>query len=401
MLVARKRPRTRASGTIVCAKASHSRQNTSLSIIYACIRAKNHFHVRSVDVAKCLPARRTSKSISVHIQVEHQTDFQSFRPPSPKLKSHLIEFQGEKPFKCEFDGCDRRFANSSDRKKHMHVHTSDKPYFCKMKGCDKSYTHPSSLRKHIRMHELQQQQQHQHGHHSHQHNQQPQHGQTTEQQATTKTESQTPTKLGASGFRTSSTSSSASSQNGTTSSTTSRNSYIESPPFGHNPNHQGYQTAQPFHNYTAYPSHASSTSAYGHLNGTTNGMLYNHHHAHNQSITPTSSSTSSSFSSTASPASFLHNHHHHHQQAHSNNQSDPMTPLKLPLSGNHANGNYDAAAVAMTNLNEWYISCQNHGILTPPSAGNSPLIAPLHNHHAAVAAAAAAHHRMQTLAHCS
>ncbi|XP_009880090.1 PREDICTED: early growth response protein 2b-like [Charadrius vociferus] len=54
----------------------------------------------------------------------------------------------EKPFKCEFEGCDRRFANSSDRKKHMHVHTSDKPYICKV--CDKSYTHPSSLRKHMK-----------------------------------------------------------------------------------------------------------------------------------------------------------------------------------------------------------------------------------------------------------
>ena len=59
---------------------------------------------------------------------------------------------GEKPFQCEFDGCDRRFANSSDRKKHSHVHTSDKPYNCKIRGCDKSYTHPSSLRKHMKVH---------------------------------------------------------------------------------------------------------------------------------------------------------------------------------------------------------------------------------------------------------
>lgn len=61
---------------------------------------------------------------------------------------------GEKPFQCEFEGCDRRFANSSDRKKHMHVHTSDKPYLCKM--CDKSYTHPSSLRKHMKVNTWQQ-----------------------------------------------------------------------------------------------------------------------------------------------------------------------------------------------------------------------------------------------------
>ena len=59
---------------------------------------------------------------------------------------------GEKPFECEVPGCDRRFANSSDRKKHMHVHTTDKPYYCRVRGCDKSYTHPSSLRKHLKIH---------------------------------------------------------------------------------------------------------------------------------------------------------------------------------------------------------------------------------------------------------
>jgi len=67
----------------------------------------------------------------------------------PKFFFFLIS--GEKPFQCEFEGCDRRFANSSDRKKHSHVHTSDKPYNCKVRGCDKSYTHPSSLRKHMKV----------------------------------------------------------------------------------------------------------------------------------------------------------------------------------------------------------------------------------------------------------
>ena len=59
---------------------------------------------------------------------------------------------GEKPFECEVQGCDRRFANSSDRKKHMHVHTTDKPYTCGVRGCEKVYTHPSSLRKHLKIH---------------------------------------------------------------------------------------------------------------------------------------------------------------------------------------------------------------------------------------------------------
>ena len=67
--------------------------------------------------------------------------------------NHLVFFvSGEKPFECEVEGCDRRFANSSDRKKHMHVHTTDKPYYCNVRGCDKTYTHPSSLRKHLKVH---------------------------------------------------------------------------------------------------------------------------------------------------------------------------------------------------------------------------------------------------------
>nr|KAF6384232.1 Zic family member 4 [Pipistrellus kuhlii] len=71
-----------------------------------------------------------------------------------RLRLHQMSLKEwrEKPFRCEFEGCERRFANSSDRKKHSHVHTSDKPYTCKVRGCDKCYTHPSSLRKHMKVH---------------------------------------------------------------------------------------------------------------------------------------------------------------------------------------------------------------------------------------------------------
>lgn len=59
---------------------------------------------------------------------------------------------GEKPYICPYEGCNKRYSNSSDRFKHTRTHYVDKPYYCKMVGCLKRYTDPSSLRKHIKAH---------------------------------------------------------------------------------------------------------------------------------------------------------------------------------------------------------------------------------------------------------
>lgn len=59
---------------------------------------------------------------------------------------------GEKPYMCPYEGCSKRYSNSSDRFKHTRTHYVDKPYYCKMTGCLKRYTDPSSLRKHIKAH---------------------------------------------------------------------------------------------------------------------------------------------------------------------------------------------------------------------------------------------------------
>lgn len=61
-------------------------------------------------------------------------------------------FPGEKPYICPYEGCNKRYSNSSDRFKHTRTHYVDKPYYCKMAGCLKRYTDPSSLRKHIKAH---------------------------------------------------------------------------------------------------------------------------------------------------------------------------------------------------------------------------------------------------------
>ena len=40
------------------------------------------------------------------------------------------KFIEEKPFECKWKGCNKRFANSSDRKKHQNVHLKTTPHIC-------------------------------------------------------------------------------------------------------------------------------------------------------------------------------------------------------------------------------------------------------------------------------
>ena len=68
------------------------------------------------------------------------------------LLFYFCSLKGEKPFPCPYKGCDKRFPNSSDRKKHLITHNKGKVvHVCQVPDCGKVYAHSSSLKKHIKM----------------------------------------------------------------------------------------------------------------------------------------------------------------------------------------------------------------------------------------------------------
>lgn len=50
-------------------------------------------------------------------------------------------FLGEKPYVCDFPGCNRAFTQSGQLKTHQRLHTGERPFSCSFNGCQMRFTH--------------------------------------------------------------------------------------------------------------------------------------------------------------------------------------------------------------------------------------------------------------------
>ncbi|CAG2121384.1 unnamed protein product, partial [Medioppia subpectinata] len=62
---------------------------------------------------------------------------------------HKRKHTGEKPFRCEWDGCESSFTEAHHLKAHERKHTGERPYGCEWPGCERRYKNRQAMRFHM------------------------------------------------------------------------------------------------------------------------------------------------------------------------------------------------------------------------------------------------------------
>ncbi|XP_029072692.1 Krueppel-like factor 16 [Monodon monoceros] len=66
------------------------------------------------------------------------------------LRTLRVRPRGERPFACDWPGCDKKFARSDELARHHRTHTGEKRFPCPL--CSKRFTRSDHLTKHARRH---------------------------------------------------------------------------------------------------------------------------------------------------------------------------------------------------------------------------------------------------------
>nr|CAI5836830.1 unnamed protein product [Callosobruchus analis] len=69
-----------------------------------------------------------------------------------RLREHIRQHTGAKPYQCRYDNCTWRFSTAGKLRRHQSIHTNDRKFHCTIGDCTKSFLRSEHLKDHTLTH---------------------------------------------------------------------------------------------------------------------------------------------------------------------------------------------------------------------------------------------------------